>query len=195
MGDNYQKRLEEYSESMYAALGRFIVKYEQACYSLQEVYARYLNEAGLSNHEVLNVIVFKIGAMTLCDKLGMLLNITSSYREQEEQIFRKKVLKNLINRMKKLIEFRNDVAHRFWFIGWGSGDETDFESVGSMKVKKHESDFKNFTKDDLEKSSLQLDELRTLIGRYDVCMGDRSVTFQKNFDFDVIGNAIAKYPK
>ena len=104
----------------------------------------------------------------------------------------RKVIDNLLKRIDKLAEQRNDVIHRTWYIGWASEDQEDFSTASGVKSHNlkigNRSSSVEFSRSEFDKLSREADALTSLLSRLSACLtfGD---SIDKNFIIDSDGNA------
>lgn len=96
-----------------------------------------------------------------------------------------KVLGNVLKRIQKLTEQRNDIIHRTWFIGWASAEQEDFSIAPGWKFQSTNRgpEFKPlyYTETEFNGLSREADELTGIVLRIHGClMLDRR--FVDNFD-------------
>ncbi len=104
----------------------------------------------------------------------------------------RKIIDNLLKRIDKLGEQRNDVIHRAWYIGWASEDQDDFSTASGVKNHNlkigNRSSSVEFSRSEFDKLSVEADALTALLSRLSACL-----TFghciDKNFIIDSDGNA------
>ena len=104
----------------------------------------------------------------------------------------RKIIDNLLKRIDKLAEQRNDVIHRTWYIGWASEDQEDFSTASGVKSHNlkigNRSSSVEFSRSEFDKLSLEADALTALLSRLSACLtfGD---SIDNNFIIDPDGNA------
>ena len=109
------------------------------------------------------------------------------------------IVANVLNRVDKLTQARNDVLHRMWFVGWASEYQEDFSTVDGVK---HKNTYKgtefrhlHYTRADFDDLSEQADELFKLVNRLWATVFMNSIkrcTFTDNFVVDA--NKIVRLP-
>jgi len=85
-----------------------------------------------------------------------------------------RIVDNILKRVQLLIERRNDVLHRVWFVGVALVDQTEFDRVASLRFKNtnRSPEFKRlkYSMEDFDRLSDEAEELKGLIDRLDACL-------------------------
>jgi hypothetical protein len=104
----------------------------------------------------------------------------------------RKIMADILKRIRALTEVRNDVIHRTWFVGWASPEDTSFDKAGSWKFKNSQKGAEFAPREheavDFDKLSATADELTELINRVGGCM-ILNQPISKIFVFDKVGGA------
>lgn len=181
---------ENQTNELYASLGKFVVKFEQVCHTMQTAIIFILDDSGLKNQQIANILLADHTAEPLRSILLSLIGETVSINKKEKEI-----IKNIFARIQQLIGSRNDIAHSMWFIGWSNDTMIDFSEASGYKLHKNKDGsstkiFK-YKKVDFETLSKEAEILSELIFRlYGCILGKFSI--EKNFDFDKNGMAIER---
>jgi len=184
---------ENQTNELYASLGKFVVKFEQICYSMRTSIIFILDDSGLKNQQLANIMLADHTAEPLRSILRSLIGETVPLNKNEKEI-----IKNIFARIKQLIESRNNIAHSAWFIGWSNDTMIDFSEATGYKLHKDKDGsatkiFK-YKKEDFEKLSKEAEILSELVFRLHACiLGKFSI--EKNFDFDKNSKAIERKRK
>lgn len=178
------------TRELYANIGEFIVKFEHVCCTMQKAIMFMIHGQGLQNQQVANVLLAGYTAdhlRTLFESLiGELINPNDKER---------KIINNIISRVQKITEKRNDVVHGTWFIGWGNETTQDFsEALGYKLHKNKQGAALKSLKHKVEDFSTLVEEaekLFSLVTRLGVCM-TLGLSIEKNFKTNDAGNVIDK---
>ncbi|MBM3157932.1 MAG: hypothetical protein FJ004_11705 [Chloroflexi bacterium] len=160
----------EQSEALYAAVGRFVVKFEQLCDQMTMCIISVLGLNGLRTQGLAWAILADFTADPLLQSFRAVI---AELRKNNSNDMR--ILKNISKRIEKLIEERNDVLHRTWFIGAASEQQEDFSKVDSWKFKKTKTgaEYKprEGSVDKFNALSNEAEELANIIFQIIACMG------------------------
>lgn len=119
----------EQEHDLYAAIGEFAVVFEQV-FSAMEICVKFtLRKDGLKTDSLAQALLAGLTADPLLQRFRA---IVTELRKNDPEDMR--ILKNISKRAEDLIEERNDVIHRTWFIGWGY--PRDFSKAKSLKFKR-----------------------------------------------------------
>ena len=175
------------TEELYAAIGRFTVKFEHVCQAMQTVVAQLLQLNGLQHAGLANAV---LSGLTADPMLAIFRASIVEVRKDALDAEEAKILKNVVTRIRKLIETRNDIIHRTWFVGWAAPTDEEFSSVTGWKFKNTGSgaEFRplQFTKDDFNNRSMEADELTLIVNRMMGCLL-LGRPFAPNFQIDADG--------
>lgn len=87
------------------------------------------------------------------------------------------MIDHLSNRLDNIIQQRNDIVHRHWFIGWGNEDTESYDVASSMKGvrnigKKGGGGIKYTNKDTkiFEEVIEEIQKLTSLVNRFGGCL-------------------------
>lgn len=172
------RRLKDTAE-LYQAIGEFVVKFGFACDSVQTCIVFILNNAGLTDQRISQILLAGLTAEPLRMLFDSLVGQTQMLNDKEREIIR-----NVLNRFQKLIEERNDILHSTWFIGYGNRETTDFSKAHGMKYHKNSKGAvvksPRMTAADFSKLSIEAKSLADIFNRLNACfIGGESV--EKNF--------------
>ena len=175
------------TEELYAAIGRFAVHFEHVCHAMQLAVGQLLHMNGLRHGGLTNAV---LSGLTADPMLSIFRASIVEARKGRMTAADTAILKNVVSRIRKLIEVRNDVLHRTWFVGWAAPSDEDFSSVTGWKHKNTSqgAEFRpvDFTKADFDTHSVEADALTGIVNRMAGCLLlDRS--FASNFDVDQDG--------
>ena len=131
MDEDTNKKYEEQTEDLYAALGRFAVEFEHVCNYLRAIIMAILAKEGLSNDKVMQILLADQTAEPLRALVMSLIAETHDLSDTD-----KKIVSKITSRVQKLTKKRNDVLHGTWFIGWASVGQEQFTDAAGVKVKK-----------------------------------------------------------
>lgn len=106
-----QKYLKQTHE-IYAAIGRFVVQFEHVCLAMQSVIIWVLDRYGLHDQDFSNALLCGLTARPLYQTLASVLA-----KIQPTENIGKQIVDNIVKRLQKLVEQRNDIIHRAWFVG------------------------------------------------------------------------------
>ena len=181
---------ENQTNELYASLGKFVVKFEQVCHVMRTSIIFILDDSGLKNQQLANIMLAGHTAEPLSSILRSLIGETIPLNKNEKEI-----IKNIFARIQQLIGSRNDVVHSMWFIGWSNDIMIDFAEASGYKLHKNKDGsatkiFK-YEKVDFEKLSKEAEILSELVFRLYACIISKHC-IEKNFDFDKNGNAIKR---
>jgi hypothetical protein len=187
-GHIWTRRKEKYkvqTKDWYAALGQFVVQFEHVCKNMETCIIFALHGDGLRNQNLAQALLTDLTAAPLHQSFRA---IVAELRKNDTEDLR--ILDNVSKRVEKLIEDRNEVVHRTWFVGWAAVDQEDFSTVRSWKFKKTRrgAEFKpkSYTTSALDDLSKKADELAKIISRMDGCLGI-GTSFSKNFKVEKDG--------
>jgi beta-mannanase len=159
------KKHQEQTAEIYAAIGQFAVKFEHVCHSMQMGIMAILQKHGLKDQTIGQAVLAGMTAGPLRESFISVIQKTYHPWSDKEQ----KMIKNINQRIQKLIETRNDMLHRMWFVGWGSESQEDFSSAHGSKFKNTgkgvEQRGLDYSASDFDLLSLQADDLNKLVGR------------------------------
>lgn len=123
-----QAKLKEQSNAIYCAYGEFAVNFEHVCGAIHTAITFILNQEGLRNQQVSNILLAGLTAEPLRVIFSSLLAETQKFNAEE-----KKIVDSVVKRFQLLTEKRNDIIHGTWFVGWASPTDTDFSKVSGFK--------------------------------------------------------------
>lgn len=175
------------TDGLYAAIGRFAVKFEQLVHAMQTGILILLQSDGLRSQALGNAV---LAGLTADPIKRMFRSVVAEILKGSPDSPDQKILNSIMKRVQALIEERNDVIHRVWFIGWASADQTDFSSASSFKHK-NTKDGPRFspreaTAQDFDLLSSRAEELMHLVNRVtgSLITGGK---LERNFDVDAEG--------
>ncbi|MBD2501725.1 hypothetical protein [Anabaena azotica] len=184
--EGLQKKLNEQTNELYSAIGEFIVEFEQVCHAISLNIKFILHNDGLKNQRIPDIILAGLTADPLQSMLRSLIHELRDLDETE-----KKIIKNIFDRLQKLIKQRNDIVHSTWFIGWGSETESDFSVAYGMKYYKsstsNEPKVFEKTYQDFNKLTEEAKKLKDVFQRLIGCLV-AGYSIKKNFIFDSNGD-------
>ncbi len=175
---------------LYANIGEFVVKFEHVCQAMQSAITFMMHGQGLQNQQVANILLAGYTAdplRTLFESLiGELVNSNDNER---------KIIKNILSRIQKLTENRNDVVYNTWFIGWGNEQTQDFSEAPGHRLHKNKQGatlkaFK-YKAEDFSAFVEEAEKLSSLVMRLHGCITG-GFSIEKNFKTNNAGNVIDK---
>jgi hypothetical protein len=191
MDEERREQFEKQTEEIYAAIGRFTFKFEHVCLALHTGIVTMLSLAGLKHRKIGIAVLAGLTADPLRTIFSAVLAETCKDRVDDAE---QKIITSVLHRVTKLIESRNDVIHRTWFVGWASESQEDFSEVSGVKHKNTSkgAEFRprSYTKADFDQLSEKADELSKLVNRLWVTATmkiTKNSTFTSNFVRDADG--------
>jgi hypothetical protein len=125
-----QTKLADQSFALHAAIGRFVVEFEQMCFAMSNAVLFALHNAGLQDQQLGNAMLAGLTASPLRE---MVLSVFAHvYRNDAASVA---LVRELAARTQTLTTTRNEIIHSTWFIGWASPEDTDFSRAAGMKRK------------------------------------------------------------
>jgi UDP-2,3-diacylglucosamine pyrophosphatase LpxH len=121
-----EARPQEQSEALYASIGRFVVRFEWVCEQMTSCIIFVLHGDGLRTQNLAWALLADLNANALLQSFRAV--VAELRKDHAGDML---ILEKVSTSVEALIKQRNDVIHRTWFIGWGSGQEVD-----SWKFKK-----------------------------------------------------------
>jgi hypothetical protein len=131
MDEELKEKFQEQTEDLYAAIGRFVVEFEHVCNYMRNIIMTILAKEGLSNDNVMQILLSDQTAEPLRSVVTSLIAETQMLSVQEKTIINK-----ITSRVQDLTKTRNDVIHGTWFIGWASVGDKEFTEAPGIKFKK-----------------------------------------------------------
>jgi hypothetical protein len=175
------------TEELYASIGRFAVKFEHVTHAMQRTVDQLLARNGLRHAGLANAI---LSGLTADLMLSIYRAAVMELRKDVMDDADVKIFKKVVNRIRTLIETRNDIIHRLWFVGWAAPEDQDFSTVTSWKFKNTSAgaEFRplDFTKDDFNRHAAEAEELARVVNRMTGCLLI-GTNFTKNFRLDEEG--------
>ena len=181
-----EEKYKAQTKDWYAALGQFVVQFEHVCSNMESCIIFALHGDGLRNQNLAQALLADLTAAPLLQSFRA---IVAELRKNDPEDLR--ILDDVSKRVAKLIEDRNEVVHRTWFVGWAAEEQEDFSIVDSWKFKKTrrgpEFKPKSYTATDLDDLSKNAADLAKIIFRMNGCLG-LSRPFSKNFKVEKDGS-------
>lgn len=115
------------SDEIYAAIGRFSVKFEQLLEALRMGLIFTLHRQGLANQRVIRALLSRLTAAPLRETWGAVL--TESYTARPDPAETEKVRRFLVRTLEEITLQRNTIIHSTWYVGWASPEDEDFSVV------------------------------------------------------------------
>lgn len=128
-----QQRDSEVGE-LHRSIGEFVTSFEEACFTVHGGIVSLLQNAGLRNQRVADVILAGMTAEPLTSLYAAIVAETQKLEMED-----RKVVGNTLKRFRDLTTVRNDIVHRMWFVGGGNDQTSDWSSANSIKVHKNKS--------------------------------------------------------
>lgn len=176
------------TRELYANIGEFVVKFEHVYHAMQTAITFMLHGQGLQNQQVANVLLAGYTADPLRTLFESLIGEIVNPNDDE-----RKIIKNILSRIQKITEKRNDVVHSTWFIGWGNETTQDFSEAPGYRLHKNKQSaalkaFK-YKAEDFSAFVEEADKLSALVMRLHGCITGR-FSIEKNFKMNDVGNVI-----
>jgi hypothetical protein len=152
---------------LYAAIGRFVVEFEHVCRAMEECIVGVPGKDGLETEGLARAPLVGLPAGRLFKSFKAV--VTELHKNDPEDM---RILENVSKRIGDLIEKRNDVIHRTWFIGWDhSKDSSKAEGEKFKRTKRGaESQRLEVTVDQFESLSWEAEELSDIVTLVGGCM-------------------------
>lgn len=177
------------TSELYANIGEFVVKFEHLCHAMQSVIIFMMHGQGLRNQQVANILLAGYTADPLRALLESLIGEIVKTNDND-----KKIIKNILLRIQKLTENRNDVVHSIWYIGWGNEQTQDFSDAPGHRLHKNKQGAAlktfNYKSDDFSAFVEEAEKLYSLIMRLHGCITTEQLSIEKNFKINDAGNAV-----
>jgi phosphopantetheinyl transferase (holo-ACP synthase) len=109
MDDARREQYEKQTEEIYTATGRFTVKFEHVCEAMNTGIVAMLDFAGLRNQRIAQAVLAGLTAAPLRTMFAAVLAESCKDRLDDSE---QKIISNVLSRVTKLIESRNDIIHR-----------------------------------------------------------------------------------
>lgn len=138
------------------------MKFEHVYHAMASVVTAILEQNGLRNYKLGIAILARASAESLRKTLEAVLAEVISPEPTEAAI-----ATNILKRLTRLIERRNSVIHRTWFIGWTDVDDPDFSRANGIRFRKGKQgaspDFLDYSATEFDELSSEADELTELV--------------------------------
>jgi hypothetical protein len=161
-----RKKYEEQTDELYAAIGRFTVKFEHVCHAMSSGILTMLELAGLRNQRIGQAVLAGLTAEPL---KTMFRAVLTEYCKDQLDDAEQKIIADVMKRVGGLIESRNNIIHRTWFVGWASESQEDFSTVAGIKTintaRGIEFRSLNWNEAEFDQLSEEADELTKLVNR------------------------------
>ncbi|MCP5365914.1 MAG: hypothetical protein H6907_09265 [Hyphomicrobiales bacterium] len=156
MDPTVQQRLfREQTAEVYAAIGRFVVEFENACSALRFGMMQVLWADGLQS-QPLGQILLDNKFMTAAPLIEMHDAIMQEIGARSDPI-QAEVLNQVSLEFRSLMEERNRLVHGHWFIGYAGIDDADYSKIGGLKGKPSKK--RGMTFESLPESKEEIEEL------------------------------------
>jgi hypothetical protein len=166
-----KQKYEQQTEQVYAAIGRFAVKFEHVCHAMYSGVMNLLQQHGLQNQRLANGVLEGLTAEPL---RRMFAATVAEVRGDQLVGDEKRIFSNVLKRIIQLTETRNDLIHRTWFVGWAAPTDEDFSTVAGWKFKNTNQgvEFRplQYAPADFDSLSTQADELADIVNRLNGCL-------------------------
>jgi hypothetical protein len=144
------------TQEIYAAIGRFVVQFEHVVHGMQETVASLLRRNGLAHAGLSNAV---LAGLHSGETLRAFRAAVIEVRKDDLDPADRKIFEKAATRIGKLIETRNDIVHRMWYVGWSAPEDEDFSTVAGAKhnntKKGSEFEPRHYTKDDWIRDDLR----------------------------------------
>lgn len=149
-------------QRLYAALGRFIARFEHVNHAMNSVVTAILEDNGLRDYKLALAVLAGVSGEPLRKNLEAVLAYVVSPVASERDI-----LTNVMGRIVTLIQRRNDIVHRTWFIGSTDAENPDYSRATSIKFRKNKDGagptFLDLSIAEFDALSAEADELTGLV--------------------------------
>jgi len=180
-----EEKLRKQRDAWYAALGRFVVEFEHVCNQMNTCIIFVLSGNSLRSQNLVQAVLAEFTADPL---LSSFRAVVGELRKGDD--YEMRILDNVSKRVQNLIERRNDVIHRTWFIEYWGPKDTEFSKAPSLKFKKSkrgaEPKYLELTAEELGDLSKEAFELHNIIFRISGCLS-LGRPFSKNFRLEKDG--------
>ena len=178
------------TRELYANIGEFVVKFEHVCRAMQSTITMMMYKQGLQNQQVTHIFLAGYTADPLRTLLESLIGELVTPNDKE-----RKIVKNILSRIQKLTEKRNDVVHSTWFIGWGNEQTQDFSEAPGHKLHKNKqgASIKSFRYKAEDFSSLvdEAKKLSSFVSTLNICILE-GYSIENFFKTNEAGNVVDK---
>lgn len=164
MSEEEKEIQEQKSDELYAIYGKFAISFEQLCDEMRECILAILQQQGLQDHFVSEIILANSDAYSLQLKIRALH--AHLFDDAEES----QLINKLFSKVIKLIEVRNKVIHGTWHTGLVNS--ADGEPEARAFWKKHSigkdglnPDYRSYTYEDMIELCNESEKLRILMSR------------------------------
>lgn len=176
------------TEALYAGLGAFVAAFEMIVHCMRTRLMFTLTRTGL-DQQLITPAFAELTATPLLSvyqtTISTAIKKSLSHDEQEKKAGQE-ILINVCNRIRKMIERRNEIVHGTWFIGWASADQMDFGEADGFKPKNKKDGIKHedisCTRADFDDLVDQCNQLADLVNRFAVI--DMGRSFTRNFTWE-----------
>lgn len=195
MQDEERKaKIDSQTQALYAALGRFSVAFEHVIFMLQFAVTHALQRDGLRTQALAQALL----AGQTADPTRRIFTAVIAAVLHDAPDSERAILSNIDKRLQEMIEVRNDIIHRTWFIGWASKDDTDFSTTSSWKIKNTKTGPKFVPRsgsvEDFDRLSSRADELAELAELVKRLQGCLALGKKLSECFDVAANGDVRLP-
>jgi hypothetical protein len=168
MAKNESKdKVYEQEHDLHAAIGKFVVSFEHVCRAMQECVVGALVKDGLETESLARAPLVGLTARPLFKSFKAV--VTELRKDDPEDM---RILENVLKRIERLIETRNDVIHQTWLIGWGNPKESSVAKGWKFKLTKRgvESIRREATVEEFKNLSEQAAELSDIVMIVGFCL-------------------------
>lgn len=116
--------------ALYSLMGEFAVEFEIICLNMRMGISMQAYNSGLTDQNIMQAAMAEYTAYPLLKVFRSMFMDSNWITEEVEES-----LKEINKRMSKLIETRNDYIHGSLFVGYGTGNETEFVHARGHKIK------------------------------------------------------------
>lgn len=189
------KTYQAQTTEQYAALGQFIQEFGQICNWLQIQFVLLLQEQGLGDQTIANIIIGN-KAIT-AEPLVQIMEGLAGHLISNDKVGME-ILGHVTKRFRALITTRNDFVHGTWSIGWANPGDTDFSVIGGMKPAPNKKGmaYKELPKSVEEIHALveEAKQVNKLFMRFFICVCPKRLDFSKNFTKTTEGEWLPEPP-
>ena len=161
-------RHEKQIDELMTSFGKFVVEFERVCSAFQYLTIFCLQNGGLKNHRLAQVVIGDKSAA----ELRVLFSTLYQELPEQDKTDRKSV-KALINRFEKLTTFRNNLVHAEWHLGSEAGDDELDAVLSKFKnkpTKGSEQKRIEITKSLIDKFALEARKQMVLVRRLEIAL-------------------------
>lgn len=181
----------EETDDIYRSIGEFSVKFEQIVHSMTNGITVSLAKDGLKNQKLSNIILAELTAYPIKSIFASIIAETVDLSDKE-----KRIVNIILKRIQRLIDERNNIVHRTWFVGWASSVATKFDEVSGVKLMRGKtgggSKVVSLKSEDFDNLSAECDSVNELVSRLCAVVAG-GYAIGANFAISDSGEVVVKY--